>query len=156
MVADSTDLAATTQNGIETVSVSWGSALDGTARELLTSEADADLTESRSAVLEAQDFIQSLLGSGISSARDIKRAAREAGIAERTLTRAKAKLGIRVSKSGFCGGWEWRLPDSKEANDSSAGTKRQSLADEEYQVDHSERLATLASFGVTGTGWEAF
>jgi len=45
-------------------------------------------------------------------ARDVKKAAREAGIAERTLTRARHRAGVTTSREGFGGPFVWSLPDS--------------------------------------------
>jgi hypothetical protein len=36
--------------------------------------------------------------------------ARDAGIAWRTVRRAKDDLGIKPAKTGFNGAWEWSLP----------------------------------------------
>jgi hypothetical protein len=41
---------------------------------------------------------------------EVKGAAERAGISETTLNRAKRSLGVVSEKSGFDGGWAWRLP----------------------------------------------
>jgi RecA-family ATPase len=66
--------------------------------------------EERTAREEAREFLRSLLASGRMSAEDVKKQAREAGIAEQTLNRAKRDLGIRPHKLGFEAGWSWELP----------------------------------------------
>jgi hypothetical protein len=68
--------------------------------------------EERSALEEACDFLRVELANGPRSASEIQEAARRTGIAERTLKRAKAKLGVVSDKAeGVLGGqWFWRLP----------------------------------------------
>lgn len=66
--------------------------------------------EERTAVTEASDWLRARLESCAVAARDIRREARDAGIPERTLERAKAALAIRSGKCGFGDGWRWELP----------------------------------------------
>lgn len=58
---------------------------------------------------EAKDFLSDLLAAGPVASEDVKRQARSAGIAERTLFRAKADLGVKAGKDGFEGPWFWSL-----------------------------------------------
>ncbi|MBS0187880.1 MAG: AAA family ATPase [Planctomycetes bacterium] len=62
---------------------------------------------------EAIDFLTDFLAGGPRSWKDIKEAAKEAGIAPGTLRRAKARIGVESHKEGFSGGWVWRLPAPK-------------------------------------------
>ena len=55
---------------------------------------------------------------GARKAKEIKRDGREKSIADRTLTRAKSKLGAKSGRTSFQGVYYWRLPDH------SAGTGR--------------------------------
>jgi hypothetical protein len=60
---------------------------------------------------EAKAFLLMQVADGPQPAWAILRAARAAGIATRTLNRAKAALGVRVQREG-CGGqgqWMWLL-----------------------------------------------
>jgi hypothetical protein len=59
---------------------------------------------------EAADFLREILAGGPVASEDLKRQARAAGIAERTLFRAKRDLGVKADKDGFRGGWVWSLP----------------------------------------------
>ncbi|HEY3351174.1 MAG TPA: AAA family ATPase [Thermoanaerobaculia bacterium] len=59
---------------------------------------------------EAVDFLRDLLADRPVGAKEVLKAAREAGISEMTLRRAKDKLGIRPKRIGFEGGWFWGLP----------------------------------------------
>lgn len=61
---------------------------------------------------EAEDFLRAELATGPRPAKDVRAAARELGIAERTLERAKARLGVtsqRVGGTGGRGSWDWAL-----------------------------------------------
>jgi hypothetical protein len=77
---------------------------------LLASRGDP---EERTAVDEAVVFLEDALDSGSRPQKDVLKDARAHGISERTLRRAKAKVGVRSEKSEFGGGWEWSLPPHK-------------------------------------------
>lgn len=96
--------------GIETTRILWGEAMEGSAREILArAESTAD-PEHRSATVEAVDWLSEYLATGPALAKEIQREAREAGIAEKALRRAREKLKIRPTKAAFSGGWQWSLP----------------------------------------------
>jgi putative DNA primase/helicase len=65
----------------------------------------------RSARAEATDFLAEKLAGGPVAARDVEDHARAVGISIKTLRRAKKDLGVKVEKTGFDGGWVWRLPE---------------------------------------------
>jgi hypothetical protein len=75
-----------------------------------------DLTEPEEATVgradEAENFLRDMLSDGPKPAKTVIKEARDAGIAERTLERAKAKLKVE-SRKGM-NGWEWVLPPEKE------------------------------------------
>lgn len=61
---------------------------------------------------DALDFLRVELADGARPAKDVKREARDAGISDRTLARAKAELAVesqRVGGAGGAGHWEWSL-----------------------------------------------
>ena len=65
---------------------------------------------------EAEAFLKELLAVGPVSVKQVEREADEAGLAWRTVKRAKERLGVRVRRAGGIAGkghWEWSL--SKEA-----------------------------------------
>ena len=66
-------------------------------------------TEERGALEEAVDFLREALAEGPRTAKEIRREAREAGIADRTLARAKAILGVKSRKTTGGGPWTWEL-----------------------------------------------
>ena len=69
--------------------------------------------ETRSAQEEAAEWLQAVLSNGPVPAKDIQRQARETGHSDRTLKRAKNKLGVISEQDrdeNRIGGWTWRLP----------------------------------------------
>jgi putative DNA primase/helicase len=80
--------------------------------ELLNQGNQADRTE----IDEAKDFLVDCLNAGPKPALDVQRAAKNAGIAVRTLQRAKGTMGVKSSKQHFAGRWVWAMPDTKDAN----------------------------------------
>jgi putative DNA primase/helicase len=71
--------------------------------------------EARRAKDEAAEWLKALLADGPVSANEVRKQARAAGIADRTLDRAKAKIRAaseqRREKDGIKE-WTWRLPDN--------------------------------------------
>ena len=68
--------------------------------------------EERTALADAEAFLRAFLADGPVEAKTIQARAREAGIAEPTLRRAKARVGVEAFLTGFgaAGRWHWRLP----------------------------------------------
>jgi hypothetical protein len=89
------------------VRLGWQGPVDGIgANQLLITQGDGD----RSALTDAGDFLAGELANGPMPAKAIQKSAREAGIAERTLQRAKAALKVISQKDGAAGPWLWMLP----------------------------------------------
>ena len=86
----------------------WTGESELTASALLAAESGAD---EEGAGQEAEDFLQNLLREGPRPQKEIRAEARQVGIAERTLRRAKKRLGIVARKRDMEGGWEWGLPE---------------------------------------------
>jgi hypothetical protein len=86
----------------------WTGVSDLTADQILANEQSAD---DALPLDEAIQFLKELLD-GPMNQKDVKKAAQKAGIAERTLLRAKRKLRVKSDKFGFGadGCWIWRLP----------------------------------------------
>jgi hypothetical protein len=79
-------------------SVAWESQpVDVTANEVLAAGGNAD----RSSLEEAMDFLREELRAGEAEVTVIDTQARKAGIASRTLKRARAKLGVVSRREGF-------------------------------------------------------
>jgi RecA-family ATPase len=79
--------------------------------------------DDRTALEEAVDFLRDTLGDGERhQAKGIFREAHELHIADRTLQRARKRLGAKSEKAGFGrAGWEWWLPGAKATASPSVG-----------------------------------
>ncbi len=77
-----------------------------TADQVLNTPTDSD---ERSEIDEAVEFLRDTLKDGAVSSKDVFRQAKAAGVSERTLWRAKKRLGVKAVKSGFDGSWKWSL-----------------------------------------------
>jgi hypothetical protein len=86
-------------------------AVDITAAEAMVVEDE----EARTTRQEAMDFLEDELRFGPVEQAKVMKAARAAGISEKTLRRAKSKLGVLSEKASFAGVWRWRLPPRGEA-----------------------------------------
>ena len=76
---------------------------------------DRDASEERSALEEAMVFLRDERGGGRQVAtKTVQKHACEAGIALRTLDRAKAKLRVKAEKHGFEGVWVWSLSEERQ------------------------------------------
>jgi hypothetical protein len=67
------------------------------------------------------------LTSGPIKAHDVKKEAKQAGIYDTPLRRAREKLGIKPKKSDFSGGWVWALPYEDALHSEDALLKRDSI-----------------------------
>lgn len=74
-----------------------------------------DLSIGRSKLERAVEFLMDALAEGPAPAKELAARAKEAGISDTTLGRAKERLGVQSEKAAFGGGWEWALPDAVEA-----------------------------------------
>jgi hypothetical protein len=90
--------------------VIWLSKVDMSANDIMAAAGG----ESGQAKREAREFLEDMLSAGPMPADDVIAAAKQNGIAERTLKRAKKELGIKSEKTNA--GWAWALDKSKDAN----------------------------------------
>lgn len=76
------------------------------------------------------DFLRRVLNEGPRPAKVVQSEARQEGITERTLKRAKSQLRVVSRKLGMDGSWEWglpgRSPDSTKRANKDAGPLRSS------------------------------
>jgi hypothetical protein len=87
--------------------VQWQGPVNLTAADLLAKGGRAKKGE---ALEDATAFLRAELAGGAKPAEDVLARAKECGISERTLKRAKQELGVRAAKSGWDGAWTWTLP----------------------------------------------
>jgi hypothetical protein len=87
--------------------VTWLGDTDDDARDLLDGGEGASDRSERN---EARDWLRDYLGQGRVKSSDAKRAANAAGISERTLTRARGSLKVKISAEGFPRVTYWSLP----------------------------------------------
>ncbi len=92
--------------------IAWGGVTNHTADALL---AIPSSLEDRSALEDATDFLRDILTDGEVEAKEVLREAKAAGIAERTLHRAKKVLGVIIRKEGYQGKWTWTLKGCQES-----------------------------------------
>ena len=61
------------------------------------------------ALEDATEFLKEELASGQALSREVQDRAKAEGISEKTLRRAKKKLGVDAYKDGYQGEWVWIL-----------------------------------------------
>jgi hypothetical protein len=125
--------------------IAWEGTTAHTATSLLAEPASA---EERSARDEARDWLDAVLGEGPARAKVAQAAAKEAGIAVRTLRRAADDLGLRKVRRGFGAGsvvW-WCRPGDEDA-----------IPDSETPIgdigDHSPAKAPVQPMGESRPLW---
>jgi putative DNA primase/helicase len=101
--------SATTENGIETSRVLWGSLIEGSARELL---GDAEEESDGGGIKGCMSLITDLLAYGEVAATQMEKDCKGAGYSFATMRRAKKQLGIDSQKRGMGskGVWMWMPP----------------------------------------------
>ena len=88
--------------------IAWEGVTSLTAAQLLAAPTSS---EERTALDEAKAVLRDILGAGPVPSKDVQRQAREAGVSDATLRRAKDALGVRsIRPDGFTGPWSWELP----------------------------------------------
>jgi len=101
------------KSGILSSFVFWGHQVEGSAHDLLAEPANSESGESsQSALTDAKEFLVKLLIDTSRPQKQIEEEAKGAGIAWRTVQRAKKALGIQSEKDGASGSWIWVLPSN--------------------------------------------
>jgi hypothetical protein len=117
-----------TADGIETARLEWTGNSEVQAEDILGSEFNA-VPEKPSAVREAEDFLLRELRTGPRAFKALEIDARKWEISKRTLTRAKAMLGVESFKDGKKG-WMWALPAEPLEGGQTDKTKSTSLGEQ--------------------------
>jgi putative DNA primase/helicase len=96
--------------GMSASSVQWGDPLDGTAQVLLSNAETGGGGSTQSALREAMSFLRQELADGGVPSKLLESRARDAGIASKTLKRARSAIGVEAKRDGATGGWACHLP----------------------------------------------
>jgi hypothetical protein len=125
------------------------------ASELLRGHQESD--EERGVLGEATDFLKQYLADGPKNSKATQKAAEDAGLAPRTLRRAREKLKIKPQKSRVTSQWVWALPEHAEAGANATNDVGQlDHVGQAYGVgqhaepDQSSQLATSENNGQDG------
>lgn len=113
--------------GVEGQCVMWGDAIQGTARDALAEaeRVDEDEFGDKSAVSDAEEFLLEVLSAGARTALEVSRQAKDAGVSQAAVRRAKASLGVKSLK--LVSGWVWALKNQ-----------------DAHQGAHTNKLSTLS------------
>jgi AAA domain len=121
----------------------WTGAVDLYADDLIVFGA----REHGAMLRRARSFLEEVLRNGPCSFLEIEQKARAAGLAEKTLRRAKTELGVRSEQRGAEGGcrsWYWSLADKPQpADDSESWGERRKRELEEAQKESDAIMARL-------------
>jgi hypothetical protein len=126
--------------------LTWGEALEGTARALLADVETDEGEDERNALADAKSFLQGLLADGPVPSKTAWADAEQAGHARATVRRAMTALGVDARKTSLQGGWVWELPPKmlKTPEDAHAGKVSTFGDDERLREDaHSKRMNTF-------------
>ncbi|HEX8073221.1 MAG TPA: AAA family ATPase [Pyrinomonadaceae bacterium] len=146
----------------------WTGESDLTAGRILSLPSDE---EERGTITDAVDFLRTALSDGGRDNKALKDEAKQAGISEPTLRRAKERLKVRVRKVGMPGShyqkWVWELPaegdqpapegdqesrvDHLRANDAAKGTYSQHLAEDDQPSVADHLRGEAVTFGLWQT-----
>ena len=87
----------------------------------VTTTADAALADEQddrqTALTDAAEWLRDQLAEGAVAVKVLRQEAKDAGLAWRTIERAKPGLGVRAFKMNFNAGWQWALQDRQESQD---------------------------------------
>jgi len=122
--------------GIDACYVTWGVAVKGSARELL-SDPNEQETEGQSAVESASGFLREMLKDGLTPFKTIEAEGKDAGLSLASIRRASHAIGV-VKKKGV-GGWYWKLNDW----DLAAQHAQEAQHAQPFKVEHLEHLEPI-------------
>ena len=111
----------------------------------------------KSVLDEAVEFLRDELGRGPVMAQQVFKDAREAGVAEITLRRAKTTLRVRSGRHGT-EGWAWRLPDEDNHRPTAARNAPAEAVRGAAKVIRTPliiRMITLIAFDTPGRGYRS-
>jgi hypothetical protein len=105
----------TDYEGMFSSKVIWGDWAEGSSQALLVDINDQGNLDENSAFSEAIEFLKVVLAEGAVSKKEIDDRARDVGIKNITLRRAKTFLGVETVHDGYGKGsvWKWYLPSMR-------------------------------------------
>lgn len=108
--------------GVMASRVTWGKAVEGSARDLLREAEDPRDVEDCDGPGDASAWLRELLGNGPVRSSEVKRIADEAGYAWRTVQRAMKRAGVQSRRDGYPAKTIWFVAASGSATDASRAT----------------------------------
>jgi hypothetical protein len=129
---------------VETARLRLNGESDHSGHDLL----DAPRGEERSALDEAIEFLSAELSDGERESREVRAAARAAGVSDRTLDRAKRELRVdaqRVGGAAAAGYWIWTLPNGAKGKDASPISQVGALSAKAHSNGENEAAPTLSA-----------
>lgn len=139
--------------GIETSIVTWGSAIDGTARELLA-EAEAEEVHDKTATDEAEESLLRIIGRDMVPSQDVTNQMKVEGFSAKVIRSARERIGVVVKRSGF--GKEmasyWKLPDTAVVPSDSIHAHSRPQKERAHMGTNAESGARMDAFGESKTG----
>ncbi len=105
--------------------------------------------EERSALDDAKDFLRAELARGPVTAKQVLKDARDAGISEKTLYRAKSAIKVRSEREAD-GSWTWHLPTLDDDPNKGKAAKG-SHAGQHDHLDHLGKVAKSDHLGHLGS-----
>jgi putative DNA primase/helicase len=142
-----------TENGVPWVK--WLGGSQHTADSLVVQPTGG---EEQSALDEAKEFLRQVLAQEAREAKDVHREARNAGISEATLRRAKTALRVIVRKQGnFLAKeqkWVWSLPEDAHEGAQGLSEDAQTHAHEHLQTNSEKNSRKDANFSEDAQGSE--
>lgn len=138
--------------GIQASYITWGKAVEGSARELLT---DPDASgEDQSEANDAVSLLRAeLSGCGWVNSETASKPLKDAGFSKKQIWSASKKLSIDRKKDGMSGCWLWRLPANYEdsgpedSHEGSKGSKNGDWESSESSVESSGVESSVAKDG---------
>jgi putative DNA primase/helicase len=105
--------AVEVEPGITASRVLWGDPIEGTAREILATAEDTQDATDRGETQSAAEWLRATLEGGELTKLQVMERGREAGFSDRTLQRARQRIGAKAEVVGF--GTQkrsiWRMPE---------------------------------------------
>jgi hypothetical protein len=90
--------------------------------EMMSGDAEAVV---RAVTVEVMDWLRDRMAKGGAEAGAVQKEARQVGISDKALRRAREKLGIKPRKRDFAGGWWWEInPAAEDAYTQNVGPLR--------------------------------